>query len=216
MRLTARILIVFALVAVSLPLFAQDSPAHPRYRWKDTQGGLHYTDTLPSEALQNGYDVVDGHGFVVKHVERALTAEERKTGAATAAAQATANQHAQEQARVDQQLLVAYASEQDLVVAQKAKLEAIDQTIQNVQLSQSDQEKNLSEQLAHAASLENNGKPVPALVQQQIETLRKNIEAQKAFVGRKQQERTAAAQKSEEEMAHYRELRAKQPGPAHP
>ncbi len=99
---------------------------------------------------------------------------------------------------------------------QKSKLDAIDETIKNVQLSQSDQEKSLSEQLAHAASLERNGKPVPAVVQQQIEVLRKNIETQKAFIVRKRQERIDAAQKSEAEVAHYREVRAKQFGDAQP
>ncbi len=82
-----------------------------RYKWKDAQGGLHYTDTLPAEALQNGYDVVDAHGYVVRHVERARTEEERKADAATAATRAAERRHEQEQVQADQQLLNAYPRE---------------------------------------------------------------------------------------------------------
>jgi hypothetical protein len=201
-----------ALALSTQALVAQpvDSSMHNRYRWKDTHGVVQYSDTLPAEALQLGYDVLDAQGMVVRHTDRAKTAEERKADAAAAAAQAEVNQRAAEAAKADQQLLVAYTSEEDLAAAQQAKLDAVDQTVANVRVSQADQEKALSEQLAHAATFERDNKPVPALVQQQIEALRKNIETQKTFIEHKQSERAAIAQKSIAELAHYRELRAKQ------
>lgn len=215
MRLTHTF--AFALtIAMFSSSAAAESDSHLRYKWRDAHGVQHYTDTLPAEALTAGYDVVDKNGYVIKHVERALTDEERKAGVAAAAEQAATEQHTREQTKADQQLLGAYATEEDLAVVQKAKLEAIDQAIQSVHLSQSDQEKSLAEQLTHAASLDRNGKPVPPAVHQQIETLRKNIEAQKAFIVRKQDERAAIVQKSAAEMAHYRELRAQQNAPARP
>ncbi|HEY8010223.1 MAG TPA: DUF4124 domain-containing protein [Rudaea sp.] len=215
MSLMQRLLIALAIVATSLPLLAANT-GQTRYKWRDAHGGLHYTDTLPAEALQNGYDVVDKQGYVVKHVDRARTDEERKADKASAATQASERKQTQEQVKADQQLVSAYASEQDLQAAQQSRLDVIDETIKNVQLSQSDQEKSLSEQLAHAASLERNGKPVPLPVQQQIEVLRKNIYTQKAFIARKQQERVDAGKKSEAEIAHYREVRARQSGATQP
>ena len=215
MRLTHTLTFALAIAMFSSSLSAQDNP-HLRYKWRDAHGVQHYTDTLPPEALTAGYDVVDKNGYVIKHVERALTDEERKAGAAAAAEEAATQQHAREQTKADQQLLGAYATEEALAVVQKARLESIDQAIQSVRLSQSDQEKSLAEQLTHAASLDRNGKPVPPVVHQQIETLRKNIEAQKAFIARKQNERAAIVQKSAAEMIHYRELRAQQNAPARP
>ena len=215
MPLMQKLLIALAIAATSLPLLAADT-GQTRYKWRDTQGGLHYTDTLPAEALQNGYEVVDKNGYVIKHVDRARTDEERKSDAASAATQAAERKQVQEQTKADQQLLSAYATEQDLQAAQQSRLDVIDETIKNVQLSQSDQEKSLSEQLSHAASLERNGKPVPLPVQQQIEVLRKNIETQKGFIARKQQERVDAGKKSEAEIARYREVRARQSGATQP
>jgi Domain of unknown function (DUF4124) len=204
------ILIGIALAALSLHALAADDASRKRYRWKDPQGLVHYTDTLPAEALQVGYDVVDAQGLVIHHVDRARTAEEKKADAATAAAELETKQKAIDQSNADQQLLVAYGTEEDLATSQKAKLVALDQTVQNVRMSQTDQEKSLADELAHAASLERNNKPVPAPVTQQIEILRKNIEDQKAFIEHKQRERVETEQKSALEMAHYRQLRAAQ------
>lgn len=208
MHLKNTILIAIAVTAMSLHAMAADSGSHKRYKWKDQQGLIHYTDTLSAEALQTGYDVVDAQGLVIQHVDRALTVEEKKAGDAAAAAQLATKQKALDQANADQQLLVAYGSEEDLAASQKTKLTAIDQTVQNIRMSQSDQERSLVDQLAHADSLERNNKPVPASVTQQIEALRKNIEEQKIFIEHKQRERIDIEQKSAVEMTHFRQLRA--------
>lgn len=46
------------------------------YRWEDEQGRVHFSDTLPAEALRQGRTVYRG-GEVVRQVERTLTAEEK-------------------------------------------------------------------------------------------------------------------------------------------
>ena len=207
MHAPTRSLIVLATLAFSLAASAESTT---RYKWKDAQGAVQFTDTLPPEALQSGYDVVDAQGMVVKHVDRARTAAERKAEADAAAAAAAAKQHVEDQARADQQLLLAYSSESELVAAQQGHLAAIDQSIKSVRASQSDQEKSLAELTAHAATFERDSKPVPVTVKQQIETLRKSISDQTAFIARKQAERANTAKNAESELAHYRELRAKQ------
>ena len=45
------------------------------YRWEDEQGRVHFSDTVPLEALHQGRTVYRG-GQVVKQVERSLTVEE--------------------------------------------------------------------------------------------------------------------------------------------
>ena len=63
--------------------------------------------------------------------------------------------------------------------------------------------------LSHAADLERSGKPIPATLRQQIESLRANVEKQKAYITAKQQEKVDSTAKFETELAHYREIRAK-------
>lgn len=184
---------------------------HNRYKWKDAQGNLHFDDALPTEALQFGYDEVNSLGIVVKHVNRVKTAEEMKADQEAATSQAAKNRLAEEQAQRDQQLLAAYPDERDLVSAQQAQMDVIEQNIHTTQLSLDNQEKSLAELLTHAATLERGGKPVPAYQQQQIDALRRNIEKQKAYIVARQQEKPKLTQKFAEDLARYRELRAKAP-----
>src|SRR5690606_30129250 len=48
-----------------------------RYKWRDADGNLHYSDSLPADANVYGYDIVSAQGIVVKHVPAAMTPEQR-------------------------------------------------------------------------------------------------------------------------------------------
>ncbi len=212
MRRTGSLIAVVFLLMVATTALAASS-AHNRYRWKDAQGNLHYDDALPNEALQFGYDVVNGNGIVIRHVAPPKTEAQLNADAKADAEKARAARAAAHQAMEDKQILVAYPNEQDLVDAQKAQLSMIDQYIEATQISLQSQEKSLTDNLAHAADLERAAKPVPATLVQQIESLRTNIEKQKAYIVGKQQEKLDSAKQFAEELAHYRALRStpKQP-----
>lgn len=198
--------IVVLLITANLAI-AQSG--HNHYKWRDGQGNLHYDDVLPDEAFKYGYDVVNGAGIVVKHVDRARTPEERAADKAAADQAAALQRTHDEQLRKDQQMLAAYPSEQDLQSAQREQLVVIDQTVEATQASLQNQEKSLSEMLAHAADLDRSGKPVPLTLQQQIDTLRISIEKQKAYIVGKNEEKASSARRFEAELAHYREAQAR-------
>lgn len=211
MKAPIRFLVAIACALSTLPLVleaATGSGIATRYKWKDAQGSMHFSDTLPPEALQMGYDVVNAQGVVVRHVDRPRTAEERKADALAAAAQAETKQRAVAAAAADHQLLATYPTENDLAAVHQDRLDAIDKALSNIRVSLADQEKGLDEQLAHAATFERDGKSVPASVRQQIETLRKTIASQNAFISHREAERVELIRQSDAEMLHYRELRA--------
>jgi hypothetical protein len=193
-------------MGIAAPAVAQNTERH-RYKWKDAQGNLHFDDALPPEAAKLGYDVVNAQGIVVKHVERAKTDEEDKAEAAAAASKAEHDRTAADQARSDQQILAAYPNEGEFVSAQQQQMDMIDQNIHATEISLQSQEKSLTEMLSHAADLDRNGKPVPAPLQQQIDTLRRNIEKQKTYIASKQQEKIDSTKKFDSELAHYRAVR---------
>jgi len=210
MRLPIALTLTLVFAASAHTAWAQKSTQHNRYRWTDSHGAVQYGDSPTADALQNGYDVIDARGTVIKHVDRVKTAEERKSDASVAETAAKEKQRAQEAALADRQLLQAYPSEEALIEAQKKRIAAVDQELTNVKVSQADQEKSLTEQLAYASTFERDGKPVPAAVKQQMETLRVNIENQKKFIATKVAQRADFEQKNQTELAHYRELRAAQ------
>ena len=186
-----------------------DEKNHIRYKWRDGQNNIHYDDVLPDEALKYGYDIISPTGLFLKHVDRAKTPEELAADKAAAEKVATAKRLQDDQLRKDQQMLAAYPSEQDLQNSQREQLAVIDQTVQATQASLQNQEKSLSEMLAHAADLDRTGKPVPATLQQQIDMLRVGIEKQKAYIANKNAEKEASAKRFEAELAHYREVQAR-------
>ncbi len=110
------------------------------------------------------------------------------------------------QAKSDQQVLAAYPNERELVSSQQAQLDMMDQNIHSTEISLQSQEKSLTEMLSHAADLDRNGKPVPATLQSQIESLRRNIERQKNYISSKQQEKVDTSKRFVDELAHYRQL----------
>jgi hypothetical protein len=214
MRSIASSLLVLALAfSIGATAATTTNGKRNRYKWTDAQGNLHYDDALPTEALQFGYDVVNGQGIIVKHVDRAKTADELKAAKETSEKAAAAKRASDAQAKTDQQLLAAYPNESDLVVAQQAQIDTIDQSVHATEASLKNQEKSLSEMLSHAADLDRTGKPVPASLQQQIDSLRVNVERQKTYIANKQTEKEVDEKKFETDLAHYRDVQARH---AHP
>ncbi|MBA8882966.1 DUF4124 domain-containing protein [Dokdonella fugitiva] len=182
---------------------------HNRYKWRDAQGNLHYSDSVPAEATKFGYDVVNPQGIVVKHVDRAKTADELAE-AKLAASKALAERKAAEQrARDDEQLLSTYPQEEDLRRAQQQQLEMLNQQIKSSEVSLRNQEQSLAELLDRAAEAERTGKEFPPDQARQLAVMRKKVDAQKAAVAKQEADRDEASSHFEEEVAHYRELKAR-------
>jgi hypothetical protein len=202
-------LIVPALFVFAATTALAADKSHQRYRWTDAQGVVHFDDVLSDAAIQAGYDIVSSSGMKIRHVDAPKTAEQQKADDKAEAQNKAAQKAAAAQAQQDAQMLAAYPTEQTLSDAHTAQLAMIDQYIQSTQISLQSQEKSLTDMLSHAADLERTGKPIPKTLSQQIETLRSNIEKQKAYIAAKQQEKIDSAAKFDAELAHYREIRAK-------
>jgi len=209
MRLSIVLLAVLGLTANICTLAQTREGEHNRYKWKDGQGNLHYDDSLPETALQFGYDVVNKDGMVVKHVDRARTAKEQAADKQAAAQLAAEKKAAEEQTQHDQQMLAAYPNEQDLTRNQQGQIDSLDQEVHATQVSLDSQEKSLTDMLGRAADLERSGKPVPPILSKQIEAQRGVVAKQKDYIAAKRKERADTLQHFADELAHYRELRAK-------
>src|SRR5579859_7762553 len=99
-----RTVFVIASIALTAGLHAQaQSGSHYRYRWKDATGLPHYSDSLTSDALKYGYDLVNDRGLVVQHIDRQLNPEERAAAQKQAEQQAAQQRAAEERARNDAQ-----------------------------------------------------------------------------------------------------------------
>ncbi|TDR35565.1 uncharacterized protein DUF4124 [Tahibacter aquaticus] len=181
-----------------------------RYKWRDEAGSLHFADNMPPEAARLGYELVNQQGVVVRRVERAKTTEELAKDKADAEKLAEEQRKADENSRLDAQMLAAYPTEEDLRRSIQAQLDLITQNIQATEVGIASQEKSLAERLVHAGEQERNGKVVPTNVQNQINTLRKGLNDQKAFLERRMADRATMEKQLVVDLERYRTLKAKQ------
>jgi len=197
--------VVLALLLVGVASAADGK--HNRYKWTDAEGNLHYSDVLPAEAVKYGYEIVSPQGVIVKHVDRAKTADER-TAAKAEIAKAKAAKDAEEtRVRTDQQMLAAYPTEEDLKRAQHQQSEMLETNLTSARISLQSQEKSLAEILGHAAELDSSGKSVPPALAKRISDTRKQVEDQRSYIARKENERDQTIAHFDDELAHYRSMK---------
>lgn len=204
--LSASFAVLFCVAAGAV---AGDITPTTHYRWHDAQGGLHYSDSIPPDAVHLGYDIVDDNGLLVRHVNREMTPAERAAAEAEAARVAAAKRAADQQALADRQLLAAYPNESELRETHQARLAQMKQNIDTTQSNLRSQEQNLAELLAHAADLERSGSPVPAELRKRLADQRKNVADERNEIAHLQSEREATAKTQAAELQRYRMLSAK-------
>jgi len=188
---------------------AVHAATHTQFRWIDSGGTPHFSDTLTMDALQFGYDVLNDKGTVVKHVDRQRTPEELFAEETAAAAAAAAKREAEAQAQSESRMLAAYPTEADFVAARQSQIDGIEQNMRAANNSLGVQEKSLSDALAQASGYEHANTPVPDALKRQIEALRKSAESLRAYVARRQKEKTEAARKFDGDLIRYRAARAR-------
>jgi fructose-specific component phosphotransferase system IIB-like protein len=179
------------------------------YRWKDASGVVHFGDTIPASALSGGYDIVNNQGMVVRHVQRELTPAERKAAELEAARAAAAKRAAQQRSLEDAQMMSAYPTAKSLQDYQQSELNQIQNDIKTVETNLQSQEGTLTDLLAHAADLENSGKPVPVFMNKRISDQRQTVNDERKALDQRKADYVAAQVKFAAQLQHYRELRSK-------
>ncbi|MBZ0224210.1 MAG: DUF4124 domain-containing protein [Dokdonella sp.] len=204
----ARVLVGLVAALAASMVWAAGTGA-TKYKWRDAAGALHYSDSLPPEAVKFGYEVVNGQGLVIKRVQRAKTAEELAADKAQAARDKVERAIAEQRERDDAQLLSMYDNEAALKAAHQQQLDSIDQEVKAAEFSLRGQEQALADLLDRAAAAERGGKNLPEAQTQRIADLRAQIEGQQQAIARRQADREAMQTKLEAEVQHFRELKAK-------
>ena len=183
------------------------SAGNVRYKWRDTEGNLHYSDSLPADANSLGYDVVNAQGILIKRVAPAMSADQRVAANAEAATARSAEAEAERQSREDQQLLAANPTEADLLSAQSQQIEMIELNVKGLQTALQSLERTLTDLLGRAAEQEREGKPVSAKLASQIADIRSKIDAQHKQLSRQETDKQKTTQGFSAELEHYRALR---------
>lgn len=208
MRRTLLVIAILALTAGTQVQAQKASSSSYRYRWKDASGLPHYSDSLTSDALKYGYDLVNDRGLVVQHVDRQLNPEERAAAQKAADEQAAKQKAAQERDRVDSQMLAAYPTEEGYATSLKESLDNLEQQISTTRINLRSQEKTLTDLLTRAGDLERAKQPVPKFLNDSIAKQRDVVTHQRDTLERELTARDAAEKKNVVDLQHYRDVKA--------
>lgn len=151
------------------------------YRYKDDNGQMVISNTVPQEASTRGYEILNSQGRVVDRIAPAPTEEELQQRAEEERRQ----QEAAEQLERDKALLRRYRHPDDAVRALHRKIDELEGLNQLKQGNISVIESQLDSEQSKAADLERSGREIPEStldkidrLEQQIRELEAEIDAQ--------------------------------------
>jgi chromosome segregation ATPase len=142
------------------------------YRYKDDNGQMVISNTVPQEASTRGYEILNSQGRVVERVDAAPTEEELRQRSE----QERKQQEAEAQRDRDKALLRRYRHPNDAVRALHRKIEELEGLIQLKRGNISVIESQLDTEQARAADLERSGREIPDATLDKIERLQTQIQ----------------------------------------
>ncbi len=162
--------ILSSALAFSLLLTATTADAR-MYRYKDENGRTVISSTVPQQASQRGYEILDNRGRVIETIAPAPTPEEI---AAREAEEARQHQLQLQQER-DLALLKRFSHPDEAVRAMERKLQELQSFSQLKRGSIAVLANQLDSEQARAANLERSGRDIPEATLQKIQRLQNQI-----------------------------------------
>lgn len=199
-------------VAIAASLLAGGLAAQQKkklYRWVDKDGKVQISDQLPPEAVNQARKEINskGQSTTSSEVDRALTEEERAARALQSKEEEAALKLSEQQKRIEQAMLINYATEEDLQRTYKERIELLQQTIESTDVSIKSIRGSLTAMLAQAAEIELGNKPVDAVRQKQIQDLHADLLKQQQMQLTRYGDVKTMEQEFAAVLARYRELR---------
>jgi len=201
--------VVTALIAA---LGSSTAWAQKLYRWTDKDGKEHYSDTLPSEAIDAAREELNKtSGSSVGQVERALTPAERAALAETAQAEAEVAKREDDQRQRDRVLLSSYPGEAELQRSYNERLTLVAESVKSALVGIEGQRNSLGSLLAHATDRELAGQPVDAHTVANLREAHRQVGEQQLQLGRREAEQVALTQEFDAVLSRYRALKESPP-----
>ena len=193
-----------ALLAVLL--LAAGTAQAGMYRWVDSNGQVHYGDTLPPTYQKSGAAEISKQGLVLK---RTQSEAERKAGAERQVEHKRIEQEQQKQTQQDRALTSTYTTEAEIDLARDRALEHHNLAIKGAEIRMKAVEANLTELNARIARIEKAGHAVgPNLKDQLFQANRERLDLKRTILNN-EEARMRVREKYDADKARFRELTGK-------
>jgi hypothetical protein len=179
------------------------TPAHAKlYKWVDEQGVVHYTDTMPPDAVNKGSVELSKQGVQIKKTDPAGGPEARRTREAEEEQRQQAIKDQQETLRRDRAVLDSYTSEQDIDLAKTRSLKTVEQAVESAQKYIDQLNKRREALVAKKADLKD--KAALAANDRDLARVDDDIARQTELVAKKRAEMTALIVKYDSDKERWR------------
>lgn len=182
--------------------------------WTDKHGNRACGDSVPPEYSQEGHEVLNQQGIVVKRRAAAKSPEElaaeREQKRRKQQQEAAAARKRAAQAKRDRVLLDTFSSEKDIKLARDGRLSAIEAQIKLTQGQLQKLQQNLDASISAAAQMERQGKEPSKKVKDNIASIRHQIAENRQFIASKHEEQREVRARFASDLKRFRELQAEQ------
>ncbi|HVF65819.1 MAG TPA: DUF4124 domain-containing protein [Casimicrobiaceae bacterium] len=176
------------------------------YKWVDEKGIVHYTDKIPTEAVNKGSTVLDKQARPVKKIDPAMSAEQRAARGAEEENRRLSAKAMEETARRDRALISSYTTESEIDLARNRQLGTLDAQIDSSTAYTQQLTKVREELVQRKTKL--NGKPMPPALEREFEVSDSELAKTSAFIEQKRRERAAVVARYEADRTRWRELKS--------
>ena len=192
---------IVASVLATLPVHAK------MYKWKDENGQTHYGDRIPAQYLDKERKELNAQGAVIKNVDRAATAAERKAKKELQEIEKQKQAILVEQRRRDRVLLDTYTTERDLVMAREARIDAVDSQINLSESIIGSTKSKLEKTEKRISNIKMGNREVPADVYAKLEREKEQLATQTKVADGHIQKREAIKTQFDDYITRFNELK---------
>ena len=164
-----------ALIFVLLSSFSLSAVAGQFYRYKNENGQLVLTQTLPAEYADKGYDILNEKGRIIRTIAPALTAAQIAKRDAALEAERLAQIEKQKQDAIDEALKKLYSQPNDAVRVLHRRIIDIDSVIKIKRTTIKSLESKIIDEESQAAQRQRKGLPVRDEALDKLSSLRQEI-----------------------------------------
>jgi chromosome segregation ATPase len=192
----------FSVLVVAL-LLTMGTVQAAMYRWVDSNGRVHYSDTLPPTYQKSGAAEMNKQGQVVK---RTQSEAERTAEAERQAEQKRIQQEQQKQAQKDRALTSTYTTEAEIDLARDRALEHHKLAIKGAETRGKAVDATLADLNKRIATIEKSGRPVGPNLKSQLEQANKESMDLKRTIQSNEAAMVTVREKYAADKARFREL----------
>lgn len=176
------------------------------YKWRDENGLIHYSSTLPPEYVDQGHEKLNAAAIVVDQVAAPKTTEQLRAEEIARQRNQELLAAQEEKENLDRKLLATFRSEADIIRALEELVNFYQAEIGLARQARVSELKRLATQVHQAANLQRSAKPVNEKLTQTIFLIRASVAENDQKIWNIQKKMLLARESFDEDLQRYREL----------